>query len=71
MTVDSTIKTTAGEIFDHGHHARLAALVFVRFGRDPLAAADAWARMLGNSRMDAETRHYWLQLVDDGLKLID
>jgi hypothetical protein len=47
------VTTTAGERFSASESAKLAFLVFKRFGRDVAAAASAWRRLLGNSTPDA------------------
>ena len=48
------VKTTAGERFSASESAKLAFLVFKRFGRDVAAGASAWRRLLGNSTPDAD-----------------
>jgi len=52
--MQTTITTTAKETFGEDDHARLAFLVFRRFGRDVKVGAVAWRRMLQNSATDAD-----------------
>ena len=48
--------TTAGERFTMDDHARLAWMVFIRFGRSIEAGASAWRRMLQNGCTDRDFR---------------
>ncbi len=44
-----TVKTTSGKYFTGEDHAKLAALIYRRFGEDLAQARAAWQRMLHNS----------------------
>lgn len=50
----SDIKTTSGERFTQADSAKLAFMIFRRFGRDYAAGAVAWRRLLQNSATDAD-----------------
>lgn len=52
--MDANITTTAGETFSMDDHARMAWLIFVRFGRNIEAGAAAWRRMLQNSATEED-----------------
>jgi hypothetical protein len=49
MKLSMDITTTADEVFSHSDSARMAALIYRRFGRDMLSARDAWQRLLENN----------------------
>lgn len=53
------ITTTGKETFTHAQSCALAHSIWVRFGRENNAAADAWRRLLGNNCSD----HQYMQLV--------
>lgn len=48
------VTTTARERFSASDSAKLAFLIYKRFGRDTAAAACAWRRLLQNSTPDAD-----------------
>jgi hypothetical protein len=48
------VTTTTGRRFSGEKTARLAALIYERFGYETPAAASAWRRMLGNTCTDAD-----------------
>lgn len=54
------VRTTAGDIFTGDESAKLAALIFKRFGREVEPAVAAWRRMLGNNTTSAD----FLELVE-------
>jgi hypothetical protein len=62
----------APDTFSHEHHALMAALVFVRFGRDHEAARAAWSRLLQNQGWDddAAGREEWVRMVQTGLRFL-
>ena len=66
MSLDMDITTTAGEVFTHADSARMAALVYRRFGRDLVVARDAWRRLMGNNTGFAQFK----KLVIYGLAVI-
>lgn len=49
-----TVTTTSGERFTEAQSCELAWLIYLRFGREVAAAAEAWRRMLLNSCTDAQ-----------------
>lgn len=49
-----TVTTTSGDTFTGKDHAKLAQLIYARFGRDLSAATAAWRRMLQNSCTEAD-----------------
>ncbi len=49
QTDDNSISTTKGERFSHEDSADLAWMIYRRFGRNIVAAADAWRRLLQNN----------------------
>jgi hypothetical protein len=49
MAQDIDITTTKGERFSYEDSCDMAWLVYRRFGRDLVSAADAWRRLLGNN----------------------
>jgi hypothetical protein len=51
---DPTITTTNGEQFTLKDHAKMAYMIYVRFGRDMASACAAWRRMLQNSTEEYE-----------------
>lgn len=57
------VHTTTGEPFTDADHALLAALVFIRFGRETATAAAAWRRLFGTACPDPE----YAQLAGYGL----
>jgi len=59
------VTTIYGEIFTADESARLAWLIYKRFGRDLVSSAVAWRRMLGNDCDD----HVFEKLVTRGRKL--
>lgn len=44
-----TVRTTIGEAFTGDQHRELATLIFIRFGRDYIAAWKAWQRLMQNN----------------------
>ena len=53
MDLDAlTVTTTNGKKFTGLQHARMAYLVYQRFGEDMSAAAEAWRRLLQNNCED-------------------
>lgn len=48
------VTTTNGQTFSGADHARMAALIFRRFGEDTAVACAAWRRLLGNSTTEAD-----------------
>lgn len=62
----------APETFSQEHHALMAALVFLRFGRDHEQARAAWSRMLQNQGWDdtEEGRLEWVHMVEKGLRFL-
>jgi len=54
------------ELFTGYQSAKLAALVFLRFGRDPESALAAWQRMLQNNA----PRSHYEELVEKGLLIM-
>ncbi len=59
------VRTTAGEPFTGRDHARLALLVYRRFGRNAASATAAWRRMLENNCPERD----FMALVDAGFAL--
>jgi len=60
-----TVKTTLGEAFSGDDHARMAALIYRRFGRDTVATRQAWQRLFENNVSIEDIR----TLVRNGLAL--
>lgn len=57
----NAVVTTNGEGFSEQDHADMAWLVYRRFGRDGIAAAAAWRRLLQNNCTDAQFRELMLK----------
>lgn len=51
---DLTVTTTSGEVFIGLDSARMAALIYRRFGRDLSLALAKWREMLGNSASERQ-----------------
>lgn len=64
-THDWTVSTTCGEAFNGDDHARMAALIYRRFGRNLEVTQLAWQRLLQNNTSTEQIR----ELVKNGLAL--